>query len=263
MSKTPAAAPASTRTGTAALKKTIELLRLIGHGEKDISFSLLMKESGLPKATLTRVLRFLREEGLVRVDAAGKYHVGYEIISLAHKALSDLDVRAIAVEEMQRLRELTSETIHLSLLSETSVIFVEKIESAQPVRMYSSIGRQCPIYCTGSGKAILAYIERDKRKAIIATTERVRYTPSTIIGGVALEKELAAIRARGFAIDDEEHEPGIRCVAAPIFDKSGAVIAALSVTNPAYRCTIETLHSYAPALVAATARISRRLGHIP
>ena len=135
MSKMPAAA--SARSGTAVLKKTIELLRIIGRGEEDISFSILLKESGLPKATLTRVLRFLREEGLVRVDAVGKYHVGYEIISLAHKALSDLDVRVIAIEEMQRLHELTSETIHLSLLSETSVIFVEKIESAQPVRMYS------------------------------------------------------------------------------------------------------------------------------
>ena len=140
---------------------------------------------------------------------------------------------------------------------------MKRSRARSPFGCILSIGRKCPTYCTGSGKAILAFIARDKRKAIIATTERVRYTPSTITGAVALEKELVEIRARGFAIDNEEHEPGIRCVAAPIFDKSGAVIAALSVTNPAYRCSVETLHSYAPALLAATERISRRFGYTP
>ncbi|HJW10289.1 MAG TPA: IclR family transcriptional regulator [Albitalea sp.] len=251
---------AAGRQGTAVLEKALGLLRLIGYSEHELQFSALLAASGMPKTTLTRTLRFLREQGLVRVDSAGGYHLGQEFISLAHKALGDLDIRAAAMEEMERLRELTSETVHLSVLSGNHVIFVAKLESRQPIRMYSSVGRVCPIHCTGSGKAILAFVEPAQRERILSEVELKRYTPTTITSRRKLDAELARTRENGYSIDDEEHEPEIRCTAAPIFDHSGTVVGALSVTSPAYRCPVEQLHVFAKAVKPAAARVSSKLG---
>lgn len=250
--------------GTGTLGKAIALVELVALADRPLRFTDILGRTGQPRGTLHRQLCHLVEEGLLEVNAEHCYVPGLRLLKLASRAWERSDLRRLAAPHLQALHDATGETIHLGMLKDTEIIYLDKVESRQAVRMASQIGRASPAYCTGVGKAALAALPRSRLEALLDLTELRPFTPYTIVDRSALEAEIAEIRKAGHAFDREEHEAGIRCVAAAIFDRERTFVGGVSVTGPAYRVGEEALRDWAPLVRAAAdavmEEIAARLG---
>ena len=180
----------------------------------------------------------------------------------AQQALASLDLRAVASAPMKELHHQTDETIHLAVLEGNRAVYIDKLDSTQTVRMFSRVGADAPLHCSGVGKAILAFVDSTSLAGLLKGYDIFRRTDQTICSLTALREELERIRESGYAIDNQENEEGIHCVAAPILDAAGAVEGSISVAAPVSRVDSERLVSYAPLVMAAARRISEELGWI-
>ena len=163
--------------------------------------------------------------------------------------------RTVAEPHLRQLHEQTGETVHLGVLKGLDVIYLDKVESRQAVRMHSQIGNASPAYCTGVGKAALAALPDMELDKLISTISFRRHTEHTLTSLEALRGEIAEIRQTGIAFDRQEHEPGIHCIAAPIHSRDRDFVAGISTTAPAYRISIEQLTEWAPLVRAAAGAI--------
>ncbi len=252
----------SPSTGT--LGKAIALVELVALSERPLRFTDILDLAGQPRGTLHRQLGHLVEEGLLELNADHCYEPGLRLLKLASRAWGRSDLRRLAAPHLQALHDATGETIHLGMLRDTEIIYLDKVESRQAVRMASQIGRASPAYCTGVGKAALAALPQSRLEALLDVMDFRPFTQHTIVARPVLEAEIAAIRKAGHAFDREEHEAGIRCVAAAIFDQERTFVGGVSVTGPAYRVGEEMLDTWAPLVRAAAEavmeEIAARLG---
>jgi len=224
-----------------------------------LTFSGLLERTGMAKASLHRLLGVLREERLVSLDQTEKtYELGLRLLALTYDSDGTHAIRRFAAPQLEDLSLATGETIHLAVLDGTDVVYVGKAESTHKVRMYSDVGLRAPAYCTGVGKALLAFRPEDDRRRIIERIEFKRFTESTITTVSELLAELDLIRERGYALDEGEHEIDIRCVSAPIIGLRGTSVASLSISAPAYRAKHTDLEWVGLVTDAASA-ISRKL----
>lgn len=239
--------------GTGTLGKAMAVLETVALSERPLRFTDVLAVSGQPRGTLHRQLSHLVQEGLLELRPDHAYVPGLRLLKLASTSWARNDFRAVAAPFLEALHRETGETVHLGVLRGREIIYLDKVESRQAVRMNSQIGNASPAYCTGVGKAALSALDAAALDAALAGVEFRRYTPQTIVDRAALFAELAEIRDSGIAFDREEHEPGIRCVAAPVFDAGRALVAGVSVTGPAYRVSEAQLQEWAPR-VLETAR---------
>jgi IclR family KDG regulon transcriptional repressor len=238
-------------------------IRLLDALADEGSFSLagLAEVVGAPKTTVLDIVRTLEARGMVQRDAdTGSYSLGLHTIELGYAAVSSFGIRRIVAPVLQSLNARLDETVHLTVLDEDQVLYVDCYESTKRLRTYSVIGIRAPLHCTSVGKAILAWLPDERRDRLIETIEYTPFTANTITGPVPLRDELAATRRRGYSIDDVEHEEGVRCVGAPVFDHRGDVVASVSVSGPTQRIREEIVPDLARTLTEATAEMSRRLG---
>lgn len=242
-----------TRRDTGTLGKLMRLVDLVATAREPLRFSDILAQSGEPRGTVHRQLSHLLEEGLLETGADGCYRPGLRLLTLASEAWSRNDFRTVAAPHLQALHAATGETVHLGVLRGQDVVYLDKVESRQSVRMHSEVGRASPLHCTGIGKAALSILPPEHAADLITTLPLKAFTATTLTSVKALEAELASIRRLGHAFDREEHEAGIRCVAAPIAGGQGGFAAGVSVTGPAYRVAEEQLLTWAP-LVRETAR---------
>ena len=192
----------------------------------------LAKATDLPKSTVHRILQTMVSEGFVALDeSSGHYSPGPRLLGLAGRTFSHADTSAGAEPMLRRLQEQTGATVHLAVLSGDEAVYVRKVESNKPYRMVSRIGMAIPLHCTGIGKAILAGMSDAEIRAYAKRTGLVRRTPNTVTEAGRLVADVEAIRERGWATDLEENEVGIVCVGAGVRDHTGAVTAALSVSQ--------------------------------
>jgi DNA-binding IclR family transcriptional regulator len=251
------------RNNSASLRRALSILLRIGEDSPDGRGHTLAGLAGdldLSKSTLLRLLAPLCEARLVeQVPETGRYRLGWRTAQLGSAYLEQADLPGIARDVLRGLSEQTRETVHLVLADLPDVVYVGKVDSPQPVRMFSRIGTRQPAYCTAVGKAILAHASDSAVQDVIDAGLAAR-TPRTHTSAAALCADLAAIRARGYAVDDVENEPDIRCVAAPIFDHDGAVTSAVSVSAPASRIGPGQVPGLGALVIAAADEISRRLG---
>jgi DNA-binding IclR family transcriptional regulator len=247
--------------GTGALDKGLSLLARICDAASPPRFVDLLRDTGMPKATLHRMLGALLAHRLIALDPHDQtYVVGLRALEMAQRSWEGMDLRRAAAEEIQWLGEKTGDTVHLAVLDETEVVYVDKVESRQPIRMFSAVGKRGPLYCTGVGKAMAAFLDEAERSRIAERLAIRKFTPNTVASRAAFLRHLEEIRARGYALDLEEHELGIRCAAAPIFNHRGEVVGGVSVTAPSFRLPPERLEKIAPFVVQAARRITRNLG---
>ncbi|MBD9371227.1 IclR family transcriptional regulator [Rhizobium sp. ARZ01] len=251
-------------SNTGTLGKAIAVLELVALADRPLRFTEILERVGQPRGTLHRQLSHLVEEGLLDLKADHCYEPGLRLLKLASNAWMRSDLRRLAAPHLQTLHELTGETVHLGVLKGAEIIYLDKVESKQAVRMTSQIGKASPAYCTGVGKAALSVLPEARLRDLLRAVSFQRFTPHTITTCEALGAELAVIREVGYAFDREEHEPGIRCVAAAIADSAQTFVGGVSVTGPAYRVGEEVLETWAP-LVRKTAatimeEIAARLG---
>jgi len=196
-------------------------------------------------------------------DDGRSYQVGPKVLELGKSFLDRLDLPELARASMRELSRTSQETVHLTVLDGTEILYVAKVDGPQSVRMYSAIGTRNPLYCTAMGKAILAFLPPEKRTALLDQTTLAPRTPNTITDRTALDRHLELVRSQGFAIDDVEFEEGIRCLGAPILNHTGRVTAAISISGPAYRLSNSRLQELSGRVVEASQAISGKMGYLP
>src|ERR1700736_6268526 len=200
-----------------SLQRGLRLLSLFVDSQKNMSASRIVKLSGLPVSTAHRFLMNLTSAGYLNCDGNGDYHLGIACVSLGQAALSQLDLRPLSLPYLQELNRRTRETVHLTVRFGLSAVYVEKLDSPEPLRIHSRIGAAIPLYCTAVGKVMLAYMPDEERKKILPQLGLKRLTPNAVGNRRELEGELYRVRKNGYAYDLEEHELHIRCIAAPIW----------------------------------------------
>jgi IclR family transcriptional regulator, KDG regulon repressor len=255
--------PKPRRMRLSSVANAIRLTKAFSESEYEMGISALALRLGLAKSTVHRLATTLVEYDILEQNReSGKYRLGLALFELGTLVRRKMDAASASQTEITALAESTGETVQLALLDHLSVLYIRIRESKQAVRMSSSLGSRAPAHCTSVGKALLAH-QPAELVAQIVDNGLKRYTMNTITDGALLKEELATVRARGYAVDDEEIEVGLRCVAAPIRDHSGHVVAAISVAAPVQRMTKKNIQSTIPGVVAAAEAISRRLGYMP
>lgn len=211
--------------------KALGVLDAVAAFGRPVRFGDLLASSTLPKATLYRLVQTLTSQGMLAFDPErGTYAPGLRLVRLAHAAWAASSLAPVARPHLDALVAAAGETVHLAQLDGGHVLYVDKRRGPRAPPMYAEAGKVGPAYCTGVGKAMLAFLPGPARDAALAQQSWHRFTPATIAGPAAMEAELDAVRAAGCAFDREEHEPGIRCVAVPILSEGGRALGAVSVT---------------------------------
>ena len=227
--------------------KALDVLEQVAGYGRPVRFSELQAASSLPKATLYRLVRPLCRQRMLSFDPERRdYGLGVRLVRLAHKAWEQSSLAPVARPHIESLSRAVRETVHLAQLDSAHVLYVDKMNAERPISMYSEAGKVGPAYCTGVGKAMLAFLEEPVLSETLAQQSFHRFTESTIVSEDALRDELAEIRARGYGVDREEHEPGIICVAAPILSPGGSVLGGLSITGSTRRTSLASLLALAP-----------------
>ncbi len=231
--------------------------------KRSVGLEELSREMGLAKPTVYRFLLTLQSLGYARRDQGERWAMTLKTFNVGSRALDHLDLHSAARPIAEELAAELGETVHMGVLEGDSAVYVLKIESKYTIRMFSRVGRRIPLHCTAIGKVLLAWSSPEDRGAALEKASLAAFTPGTITTLEGLEAELARIKERGFARDAEEHESGIRCLGAPIFDRDGAVAAALSASWPLFRYEESEEGERAGAVMAAAARVSALLGYEP
>ncbi len=237
--------------------KALDLLELVARAQTPLRFSDIQLQSPHPKATLHRLLQTLVSQGMLGYDHdKHTYSLGLRLVQLAHRAWSQSSLAPHARPFLNALARQTGETIHLAHMVSGQVLYIDKRSARDPVEMFSQAGKIGPGYCTGVGKAILAFLSDAERDFAISQQSFHRFTMATLTDAAALRSELEMIRKEGIAFDREEHEPGIICIAAPIRAQSGSVLGALSVTTTTARRSLDELRDWQPALESTAREIA-------
>lgn len=246
-----------------AVERAGRLLTALGSGRPSLGLSLteMSGATGIHKTTALRLLGGLERTGLVERDAHARYRIGVRLVELASSYVDDLDVVEQARPVLERLAAETRETVHLGVASGDEVIYVDKIESPQSLRMVSRIGSRNSLHCTALGKALLAWADETYVASLLSQTLEPR-TPNTITDEMVLRAELAAIRVCGYSVDREENKLGIYCVGAEVRDRRGRVIAAISISGPSVRMQEPVLQELGLLARRAAPEISRRMGYV-
>lgn len=243
--------------GGNATDKVLAVLQALGEHERlaDIAAA-----TGLARSTVHRILQSLVEHRFAIATGDGRYIGGPVVLTLAGRLMGRFDPAEHADGALRRLRDDTGYTVHLGLLAGDDVVYGAKIEGAKPYRMPSRVGMSVRLHTTGIGKAILAALPEATVRAIVQRTGLEPRTPNTISDETALVRHLEQVRARGYAIDDEENEPGVQCVAAAVFDHTGRVTGAVSVSTLVLESWNVPLERLGERVVAAALEISESLG---
>lgn len=242
--------------------KALDVLEAFSQEEPVLGVTELSRRLGLAKSTTHSLLATLKSRGYVEEDpATNRYHLGVKLLELSQAVRANVEIRDRASTLLRELAQFSREAVYLTVLHGDHSVYIYAIEAPGRILARSAIGGRAPLHCTAVGKAKLAFQPPEEIDRIIRRVGLRRFTPNTITDPEKLKAELALVRERGYAVDNEEHEIGIRCVGAPIRDETGAVIASCSISGPAGRMTDERIAELAPQVMRVAAAISQRLGY--
>jgi len=244
------------------LDRALAALEILANRDGECSLVDLCAEMKLHKSTVHRLAMVLEQHRLVDKNPdTGRYRLGLRLFEFGSKAIATLDLRGRARPYLDRLQRQFGETVFFCILDDGQVFYMEKVESQQSVRTACTVGSRAPAYCTAVGKAMLAELAKPEVDEVIRRWGLKAVTAKTITKATALRAELRAVRSRGYAIDDEEKEVGLRCVSAAVRGHSGKLFAAMSVSGPAFRMTKERIPEVGQAVMRAANELSAELGY--
>lgn len=250
------AAPSSVQV----LDRSLTLLELVANADGAVLTD-LAERSGMAPSTVHRLLTSLSGHGMVAHDAeTGAWTIGVKAFEIGTAYLRFRKIGTVSRPFLKQLMEDCGETANIAIEDEGDVVFISQVESHAPMRAFFRPGRRGPIHASGIGKAILSTWQDDRVETLLSGRTLQRFTGKTCDTLPALLADIAAIRARGWSIDDEEHTLGMRCVAAPIFDEYGEAIAGISISGPAVRLPDERIATLGPAIRAAADDLTRAMG---
>ncbi|MFF2148481.1 IclR family transcriptional regulator [Kitasatospora sp. NPDC058190] len=238
--------------------RALRILAQLGEGER--SLDQLAEVLGVHKTTVLRLLQSLEEERFVYRDSAYRYHLGAGLFALSGLALEQRGIRRIAAPHLAELNASTGQTVHLAAYEGGEVVYIDKFDSRHPVRMYSRIGLRTALHCAAVSKVLLADLPPAERHRVVAGIDFTPHTERTLATPEALLTELEKVAARGWAEDHAEHESFINCVAAPIRDASGRVVAAASISVPDVVLPYEQVLDLLPRLLTTARAVSADCG---
>ncbi len=255
--------PHSSKT-IGSVQRAVDILNLFTGQSPQLGTTDIAKALGLHKSTVASLVYTLEANGyLLQNPETRKYRLGYKLVERASSLLEQVEIRQVAYPFLLDLRNRWNETVNLAVLDGNEIVYVERFLGTKALGMRSEVGYRAPAHSTALGKAILACYPVDHIESFIKQYGLAAITPKTITDPAQFRAELEKTREWGFGVDDEENEVGGRCVAVPIFDHAGAVIAAVSISAPAARLPLDQV-SEAGTMVRETAKaISRSLGYVP
>ena len=244
-----------------SVERAISVLEVLAsRGEAGVTE--VASEIAVHKSTAFRLLGALEGGGLVeQTGHRGKYRLGFGLVPLAGAVSDRLDVVQQGRAVCARLATDLGETVNVAVLRDHFTVNVDQARGPSTVASHNWIGQLTPLHCTSSGKVLLAHLEPAKRADLLGRAGTPALTPRTVSATGRLEEQLVRVRDAGYATAIEEYEVGLNAVAAPVFDRSGQVIAAVSVSGPSYRFDEQRIRQAVAPLLASTAEISRRMGH--
>ncbi|GAA4239615.1 IclR family transcriptional regulator [Actinomadura meridiana] len=242
-----------------SLGRALAILRELGEGPRGLDE--LAAKVGVHKTTVLRLLRTMEDERFVHRGADHRFHLGSRLFALAGAALEQRGVRDVAAPHLARLNDATGQTVHLGVYEGGNVIYLDKYDSRHAIRMYSRVGLSMPLHATAIAKVLLADLPEPRRRRVAEEIEYTRFTEYTITGAAELLTELSRVAERGYALDDAEHETFIRCVAAPVRDATGRVVAAVSISVPEVLLNRDEVLALLPDLLDTVHAISTDCGH--
>jgi DNA-binding IclR family transcriptional regulator len=246
------------------IDRALAILGVLGECQTDFSLAELCISVKLHKSTVHRLLMVLERHRLVQKSIeTGRYRLGLRLFELGSRAGTTLDLREHSRPYLSRILHDAEETVYCGILDHGEVLYIEKMDSQKSIRMASSIGRRAPAYCTAEGKAILSELSDAEVDLVVRRQNLTPITPNTITNLATLKAELKTTRARGYAIDDEENEEGIRSVGAVVRDRLGRPVAAISVSGPIFRVTKAKVSTIASSVVCGARALSTELGYRP
>ncbi|REJ74625.1 MAG: IclR family transcriptional regulator [Acidobacteria bacterium] len=252
---------ASGRETTTSVERALSILEAVAEVEQGLTHAELSRTLGIPKSTATYLLRTLEGRGYLRKNAdSGRFQVGVKILGLGQHALAGRELPRIAQPHLRRLAEETQLTVHLAILDHDRPVYVARADLPGFVKINTWVGRELPLHSTAVGKVLVAGLDEERRERLLEGASFAPRTGKTITDPARFRDEIAAVLRRGWAIDDEENNLGVRCVAVPVFDARGAVDAALGASGTTSLFPRERIAETARRVQATSREISSQLG---
>lgn len=247
-----------------SVDRALTILEEVAKSEGEVGVTELGNRLDIHKSTVHRLLNTLSYRGYIEQnDETESYRLGLKLLELSNKLFDGIEIRSLAKPHLQNLMEQTKETVHLVVRDGDQGVYIDKVESPQTIRMSSQVGSRVPLHCTSVGKVLLADLPENQIKALLGEEKLKAYTENTITEVDAFIEELKEVTQKGYAVDNSEHERDVRCVAAPVKNFTGTVIAAISVSTPAFRFSLQDIERMSVPVRDAALGISKRLGFIP
>jgi len=243
------------------LDRSFQILDALAAAPDDVSPVELATRLRLHKSTIHRLLVVLEQQRFIRRTPDGRYGLGTKLIEMGTRAIAKLDLGERAAPVLRQLAQETGETAHISVLSGTEMMSIGNVPGRWTLTTPSTVGRRTKIYCTSLGKAFIAFLPDDRREDLLRRVPLTSHTRRTITDPTALGEELARIRRRGYAVDNEEVEEGLRCIGAPVRDFTGEVIGSLGIAGPVFRVQKGRLSELSSLVVKAADQLSVELGY--
>ncbi len=245
-----------------AVERAIAILKAFSPADPELGVTDLGRKLGLHKSTVHRLLVTLEQEGFVRQNpGTGRYRLGLPLLELGSVVITTMEMRQVARPYLEEVHRVCGETVHLGILDEGEVVYIDKIESTRRIRMYSQVGRRAPAHCTGLGKVLLAALPATALDQVIQRRGLRGYTARTLTSPDAVRNHLAIVRQQGYSVDAGEHEDLIRCAAAPVFDHTEQVVGAISIAAVGVDIESPRFKEYVSLVRKCGRSISEALGH--
>jgi len=245
-----------------SIDRAFDILEVLAVEKNGLGVTEIGNRVGLHKSTVHRLLTAMAEKGYIeKNEDTGMYRLGLKFVELCSLYLNSVELKTEAQPYLRQLAALTTQPVHLATLVDGEAVYIDKVESYNSIRMYSAIGRRVPVHCSAVGKALLSGKDENEIRQILESRELKAFTPNTITDVEKILREVHEVKLRGWAEDDEEHEEGIRCIAAPIYDYRRQVIAAISTSGNKSIISKEKTEEFVQYVIKAACDISRRMGY--
>lgn len=242
------------------LERTAELLNCFSSAFESLGVTEVSRRIKLHKSTVHRLFMALEELRWVCGDGMGRYHLGPELWRVGQRAMGAVDPRQVAKPVLEELVSVTGETAHFVVLDGAQALYLEKVECDRSVRMHSFVGCRNMLHCTAVGKVLMANLPEPRFGHLLREIKLTRLTPKTVTSKRKLASVLEAVRRKGYAIDDQELEIGLRCIASPVRNRYGEVFAAVSISGPIYRLAASIVPKLKQSVIVAGEKLSREFG---
>ena len=247
--------------GVQVIDRTFDIIELLAVEPQGLGVSDVARRLSLNKSTAHRILNAITDRGYLEKTVDGVYSLGMQFVELTSRKLGSIELTTEAKPFLNELTAKLGQSSHLAILDGNDAVYIDKVEVTKNFRLYSQIGKRIPVYCSGLGKSLLLDTDNQTILSLLRCCSMEQLTETTLLSPEAVLDEIKVGRMRGWTVDNEEHDEGIRCIAAPIYDYRWKIIAAISSAGPSSFFTIEKDEEYSKIVCQTARNISARMGY--